>query len=125
MRTTSICYLSSSYELRSFTRRLAAQVIVPSEAMSQITAKRIVLRLHERYSREKNSIETAFFESQGLDPMEDYFTHICADYYSPSKLYFVLDLNCKAIPNVDPSEISLQVFKVSKDDILYVVSTEH
>ena len=56
--------------------------------------------------------------------MVDYSTHICADHYSPSKLYFVLNLSCKALPDVDPSEITLQAFKVSKDDILYVVSTE-
>jgi hypothetical protein len=67
---------------------------------------------------------TAFFDSQDLKTLEDYYIHIYSEPCSLS-LYIVLDLHCKETPSVDLSELELQVYKVSRRDALYVVSTIH
>lgn len=65
----------------------------------------------------------AFFHSQGLKTPDNYFSHILYDSSTPSKLYLVLDLHYKEIPNVNLNELELQVFKVLRRKALYVIST--
>lgn len=93
--------------------------------MSQVTPKRVVLKCREQYFQEQKAMVTAFLNSQDLQTVEDYYTHIIFEPSSPSNLYLVLDLHCKEIPGVDLNELELQVFKVSRRDALYVVSTFH
>lgn len=66
-------------------------------------------------------VET-FLESQNLLDIEDYGIHICGDPSSPTTLYLVLDLYCREVPIVDLSNLELQVFKVSKNNTLCVIS---
>ena len=82
----------------------------------------MVLQCHEQYFQDQGAMITAFFKSQGLQNLEDYSTHICSE---SSKLYLVLDLHCKEIPDVDLSELELQIFKVSRNNTLCVVSTNY
>jgi hypothetical protein len=67
-------------------------------------------------------VET-FLKSQNLLDITDYGIHICGDPSSPTTLYLVLDLHCKEVPTVDLSDLELQVFKVSKNNTLYVTSS--
>jgi len=80
--------------------------------MSQVTPVRIVLQYREQPFQTPRAIIKAFFEWQNLQPLEDYYTHICSNPPS-SKLYVVLDLYCKTCPVVDLSKLKLEIFKVS------------
>ncbi|CAI6341980.1 unnamed protein product [Periconia digitata] len=65
---------------------------------------------------------TAFFDSQGLelDLLEkDLYIHILFEPSSPSYLFFVLDLHCKTIPEINLNQLELQIFQVSKSEPLY------
>jgi hypothetical protein len=92
--------------------------------MSQATPKRVVLKCRDEYLQNPGAViavVAAFFDSQDLQTPEDHYTHICRELSSPSSLYVVLDLHCKEIPNVDLSELELQVFKIYKPNALYVI----
>jgi hypothetical protein len=78
----------------------------------QVTPARMILRYREQPFQNLNAMIQAFFDWQGLQPLEDYCTHICSDPPS-SKLYLVLDLHCKTYPIVDLTNLKLNVFKVS------------
>jgi hypothetical protein len=92
--------------------------------MSEVTPKRIILKCPQQYFQDQEAMVTAFFHSQGLKTPDDYFSHILYDSSTPSKLYLVLDLHYKEIPNVNPNELELQVFKVlRRKALLYVIST--
>src|SRR5436189_87824 len=94
--------------------------------MSQVvTPKRIVLKCREQYFQDQREMVSAFFDSQGLKTLEDYYIHIYSEPSSPSSLFLVLDLYCKEIPDVDLSKLELQIFKVSKPNTLCVVSTNY
>jgi hypothetical protein len=93
--------------------------------MDQATPKRVVLRCPERYFRNQAAMVIDFFKWQDLQNEEDYFTHICYEPSSPSKLFLVLDLHCNRVPNVDLSSLEHQIFQVSKTDTLYVIFTFH
>ncbi|KAH8693431.1 hypothetical protein GQ44DRAFT_779924 [Phaeosphaeriaceae sp. PMI808] len=85
---------------------MGIQVVIP---------KRIVLKYPDRHGHVQNEIVTAFFDSQGLELLEeDLYKHTLFEPSSPSKLFLVLDLCCKTIPNVDLSNLDLQIFEVSK-----------
>jgi hypothetical protein len=90
--------------------------------MSQATPMRIILRYRERPFLNLKAIIKAFLEWRDIQPMEDYYTHICSNPPS-SQLYLVLDLYYKTYPNVDLNEIDLKVFKVSGSDSLCVTSS--
>jgi hypothetical protein len=92
--------------------------------MSQVTPVRMVLRYREQPFQDLGAMIKAFFDWRDLQPLEDYCTHICSDPPS-SKLYLVLDLHCKTCPDVDLSKLELQVFKVSRNNTLYVASTNY
>ena len=66
------------------------------------------------------AIIEAFFASVGARPDDDYFSHLCAPDES-LKMHIVLDVHAKTIPTVDLCTIAYKVFKVKKDDHLYVV----
>jgi hypothetical protein len=90
------------------------------DEMSQATPVRIVLPYREQPFQKPTAIINAFFTWRGIQPLrEDYYTHICSDPRS-SRLYLVLDLHCKTHPNVDLSNLDLEVFKVSGIDPLCV-----
>jgi hypothetical protein len=91
--------------------------------MSEVTAKRMILKCPQQYFQQQEAMVTAFFHSQGLKDPVDYFSHILYDSSTPSKLYLVLDLHYKEIPNVDLNELELRVFKVLRRKALYVIST--
>jgi len=83
---------------------------------------RIILRCRERPFQNLKAIINAFLEWRDIQPIEDYYTHICCNPPS-SQLYLVLDLYYKTYPNVDLNEIDLKVFKVSGFDSLCVTSS--
>ncbi|KAF9729842.1 hypothetical protein PMIN01_11775 [Paraphaeosphaeria minitans] len=84
--------------------------------MSKHTPRRIVLRCREQYFQDQRVMLEAFFRSQDLLELDDYGIHICVEPSSPTTLYLVLDLHCREIPQVDLSELELQVFKVRKNN---------
>ena len=91
--------------------------------MAQAVPKRIVLKSPERHWNVQSQMVIAFFISQGLEvPADDFYKHVVFEPFSPSSLFFVLDLYCKTIPHVDLSKVELQIFKVSKRIPLYVMS---
>ncbi|PYI26048.1 hypothetical protein BP00DRAFT_408133 [Aspergillus indologenus CBS 114.80] len=83
--------------------------------MSQATPVRIVLPYREQPFQKPTAIINAFFAWRGIQPREDYCTHIHSDPRS-SRLYLVLDLHCKTHPNVDLKKLDLEIFKVSGID---------
>lgn len=89
--------------------------------MSQATPVRIILSYREQPFQNLTAIINAFFTWRGIQPLEDYYTHICGDPRS-TRLYLVLDLHCKAHSNVDLNKLDLEVFKVSGIDSLCVRS---
>ena len=72
-----------------------------------------------KFEREERAIIDTFFASQGLDPIEDYYSHLCAPNES-SMMHIVLDLHCKTVPTVDLRAVEHKVFKVRKSDNLFV-----
>lgn len=87
--------------------------------MTQVVPRRIVLKARERHWNTQNEMVTAFFNSQDLEfPKDDLYKHIIFE--PPSTLFFVLDLYCNTIPDVDLSKVDLQIFAVSKRPPLYV-----
>jgi len=83
---------------------------------------RIILRYREQPFQNLKAIISAFFKWRDIQPLEDYYTHICSNPPS-SSLYLVLDLYYKTYPNVDLNKLDLEVFKVSGIDSLYVTSS--
>lgn len=90
--------------------------------MSQATPVRIILRYREQPFQKPTAIINAFFTWRDIQPLEDYYTHICSNPPS-SRLYLVLDLYCKTHPNVDLNKLDLEVFQVSGIDSLCVTSS--
>ncbi|KAF4625232.1 hypothetical protein G7Y89_g12940 [Cudoniella acicularis] len=95
--------------------RTLDKVIFEFDEMSQATPMRIILRYRERPFQNLKAIINAFFKWRDIQPIEDYYTHICCNPPS-SQLYLVLDLYCKTYPIVDLNEIDLKVYKVSGFD---------
>jgi hypothetical protein len=93
--------------------------------MTQVVPKRIVLKCPERHWKTQNEMLKAFFNSQGLELElldKDIYIHILFETSSPSHLFFVLDLYCKSIPDINLNQLELQIFQVSKNEPLYVQS---
>lgn len=91
--------------------------------MTQVVPKRIVLKCPERHWKAQNEMLKAFFNSQGLELElldKDIYTHILFEPSAPSHLFFVLDLHYKTIPDINLSQLELQIFQVSKTEPLYV-----
>ncbi|KKZ61924.1 hypothetical protein EMCG_00486 [[Emmonsia] crescens] len=87
--------------------------------MTQVAPKRIVLKCHDRHWKTQNEMLKAFFNSQGLELElldKDLYIHILFEPSSPSHLFFVLDLHCKTIPDINLSQLELQIFRVSKHE---------
>jgi hypothetical protein len=91
--------------------------------MSQATPVRIILRYREQPFQNLTAIINAFFTWRDIQPLEDYYTHICSSNPPSSWLYLVLDLYYKTHPNVDLNKLDLEVFKVSGIDSLCVTSS--
>lgn len=72
-----------------------------------------------KFEREERAIIDTFFTSHGPDPIENYYSHLCAPNES-SMMHIVLDLHCKAVPIVDLHAVEHRVFKVRKSDNLFV-----
>ena len=89
--------------------------------MSEATPGRVILKCPQQYFRDQTAMITAFFDSQGLGS-SNYFSHILYDPSSPSKLFLVLDLHYKEIPDANLNKLELQVLKVTRGKTLYVVS---
>lgn len=89
--------------------------------MTDHVPRRIVLDAPERHFAVEYDMITAFFDSQNLKRSEvDFYTHVLFEPTRPSRLFFVLDLHCKAVPDVDLHKLQLQVYRVSKQRPLYV-----
>ncbi|OJD09765.1 hypothetical protein AJ78_08939 [Emergomyces pasteurianus Ep9510] len=87
--------------------------------MTQVAPKRIILKCPERHWKTQDEMLKAFFNSQGLELElldKDLYTHILFDPTSPSHLFFVLDLHCKTIPDINLRQLELQIFQVSKHE---------
>ncbi|OJD18341.1 hypothetical protein AJ78_01654 [Emergomyces pasteurianus Ep9510] len=78
--------------------------------MSQATPVRIILGYREQPFQKPSAIINSF-TWRDIQPLDDYYTHICSN-PSSTRLYLVLDLYCKTHPNVDLNELDLEVFKV-------------
>lgn len=79
--------------------------------MTQVLPRRIVLESPERHLKVQNEMVTAFFNSQCLElPVDDYYEHILFEPSSPSYLFYVFDLHCKTVPDIDLSKVALQIF---------------
>jgi hypothetical protein len=92
------------------------------DEMSQATPVRIILGYRERPFLKPTAIINAFLTWRDIQPLEDYYTHICSNPPS-SRLYLVLDLYCKTHPNVDLNNLDVEVFHVSGIDSLCVTSS--
>lgn len=77
-------------------------------------ARRVILRFHDRYENEWESVIQKYFSTFGSDPAIDYYPHLMAPNLR-SKMHIVLDLYCNKFPNVNLSAITYDVFKVTKD----------
>ncbi|KAF2878133.1 hypothetical protein BDV95DRAFT_480412 [Massariosphaeria phaeospora] len=87
--------------------------------MTQVVPKRIVLKCPERHWKTQNEMLEAFLDSQGLELellAKDLYIHILFEPSSPSHLFFVIDLHCKTIPDINLSQLELQIFQVSKNE---------
>ena len=85
--------------------------------MAQVIPKRIVLRFHERYERDPETIRRKFFETINIDPKDDYFPHLCPPDDS-TKMHLVIDLYCKSFPSVILDQVPHEVYRVKKPDDL-------
>lgn len=96
---------------------------IASTTMTLVYPKRIVLKCPERHWKTQNEMLKTFFDSQGLELDlldKDLYMHILLEPSSPSHLFFVLDLYCKTIPDINLHQLELQIFQVSKNEPLYV-----
>ena len=70
---------------------------------------------------EADAVIQVFFNTSGRDPADDFYVHLCPANES-QWMHIVLDLECRATPNVDLPSIEYDVFKArKKDDELFVV----
>ncbi|KAF2021872.1 hypothetical protein BU24DRAFT_337671 [Aaosphaeria arxii CBS 175.79] len=82
--------------------------------------KRVVLKCREQYAQDGQAVIKEFLNSQNFGSYEELislnnlFVHFVFDPRSPSGIFLVLDVHCNEFPDVDPSTLDLQVFKVSK-----------
>ena len=79
-----------------------------------------LLRVNESYWLEIQATIDQFFEKYSLQPADDYFSHLQPANESV-KMHVILDMYCRTIPMVDLGTIEYQVFKVKKNNQLYVV----
>lgn len=87
--------------------------------MQRAISKRIVLHLHMKYELEEAAIIDTFFALHGSKPAFNFYSHLCA----PNqffKMHIILNLYCKTVLTVNLHTIEHKVFKVYKDDELYV-----
>jgi hypothetical protein len=88
--------------------------------MQHTDPKRVVLRFSVDYELQGEDIIEQFFALSGPQPAtKDFYSHLMAPNES-SSMHIVLDLHCKAVPTVDLSMIPYEVFKVTKQGLLYV-----
>lgn len=102
--------LLASDSRRKQERNLSMQSTIP---------RRIVLRFDVQYELKTAAIIKAFFALFGPEPIDDYYSHLCAPNRS-SKMHIVLDLHCHTTATVDLHAIEHEVFKVKQGDMLYV-----
>lgn len=82
--------------------------------------KRVVLRFHVQHELEEAAINKQFFALYGPEPLNnDFYSHLMAPNES-SQMHIVLDMYCKSHPIMNNCEIVYEVFKVKKNDELYV-----
>lgn len=92
-----------------------------TDSLFDSVPKRIALRLHEKYERETNEVTAQFLEENHQCTQQlDYFEHLIAPQEWSKRMYIVLDLYCKANPEVTLKTIDHPVFAVTKSDSLYV-----
>lgn len=93
--------------------------LTQSPLMEDNSPQRIVLRFPVIFEREERAIIESFFASYGLDPIQDYYSHLCAPNES-SMMHIVLDLHCKKVPIIDLPTVGHTVFRVRKKNNLSV-----
>ena len=89
--------------------------------MQQNIPRRIVLRFSVQYELEEAAIIEKFFAEFGLNPNNDFYSHLMAPNES-SRMHIILDMHCKTVPIVELDEIVHEVFKVKRNEELYVGS---
>lgn len=83
-------------------------------------ARRIVFRFPATYEVEEGAIIARFFTLVGLDPQDDYVSHLVAPLNeTPTKMHIILDMHCKTNPKVDLKTIKYEVYRVKKNQDLY------
>ncbi len=82
--------------------------------------KRIVLRFSINYELDEAIILEGFFALYNPETIDDYYAHLIAPDGSSSKMHIVLDLRCRTSPVVDIGTIDYEVYRVRKNDKLYV-----
>ncbi|KIW99649.1 uncharacterized protein Z518_11062 [Rhinocladiella mackenziei CBS 650.93] len=87
--------------------------------MQDTKPRRIVLRFHVNYELEEAAIIERFFAISGLNPADDFYSHLMAPNESPM-MHIVLDMHCKTVPSVELDKMEYEVFKVKKKDELHV-----
>lgn len=87
--------------------------------MISIIARRVVLRFNERYELQEGAIIEKFSALYGRISGDDFYSHSCPANIS-SNVYVVLDIHCKTVPNIYLQMIPYQVFKVRKNEELFV-----
>jgi len=85
------------------------------EDSKPIRPERIVLRTREEYELECTAIIEKFFDHFNIQPMNDYFWHLCPA-NSSSTIYIVLDLYCQTFPTIEPDQLVHEVFQVRKPE---------
>lgn len=81
--------------------------------------KRIILRLHEQYEQQTNEVTEQFLNEHHQSRHLDHFEHLIAPQEWSRRMYIVLDLYCKANPEVKLQTLDHPVLAVSKPDSLY------
>jgi hypothetical protein len=85
--------------------------------------KRVVLRFHVKHEREEAAINERFFSLHGPSYSKSgFFSHLMAPNES-SQMHIVLDINHQLHPTIDNNKIIYEVFRVKKNDELYVART--
>jgi hypothetical protein len=94
-----------------------------SLSIQSTNPRRTVLCFDVEYELEEAAILEAFFALFGPEPIDDYYSHLCAPRRSPNIMYIVLDFHCCTIATVNLDAIEHEVFQVEKGVVLYVDSS--
>ena len=75
---------------------------------------RVVLWIRSDNLWDERQIIQDYFKQHDIAPHEDYFSHVKPSNSSSKRAYIVLDVHCKAVPDVDVYKVEHKVYRVRK-----------